>query len=150
MIEFWLIPINAPVINDKFEKMLILDLIYDNVLIGATFIRVNIMNIGKISIPSIISTTQLWNGAAPVLIIIDVVKIILKFISELVIINNTPNIINDDLILWIIKYFIDDSDDSIVFLIIIGINDINDISIPIQIKNQLFEEIEIIIPNVIM
>lgn len=57
----------------------------------------------------------------------------------------------EDLIDWIIKYFIAASEEKIFFLLIIkGINPIIFISIPNQIANQEFALSEIIVPKIII
>lgn len=126
-------------------------------IIGAIFCHVNIIEQFNQFNPSITSGNQKWKGAAPNFInnaefniILNVDSILLKINSlfnKIIIIENNKII---EAIVWVIKYFIEDSD-FIIFLeeFIRGIIEIKLISNPIHILIQEYEEIEIIVPNII-
>lgn len=76
-----------------------------------------------------------------------VTNALLKF--SFINISINPKINMADLILWTRKYFIEDSDDKIIFEIMRGINDTRTISNPHQIIIQLLVLIHIITPTII-
>jgi hypothetical protein len=93
----------------------------------------------------------LWNGADPILIIIDIVNVISFIILTPISIQITLNRNMVEEIHWIMKYFIIDSDEELILLEFIrGMNEISESSIPIHIEIQLFEQIVIITPIIIV
>lgn len=99
---------------------------------------------------SMIKITQLWKGAIPNLISIEIVKINSFIILTPINITTTLSKNNVEATLWIIKYLIMDSDLILLEFWINGIKDNNEISSPIHIDNQLFEQIVIITPIIIV
>lgn len=112
---------------------------------------VSIINIELKLKYSITVKIQLWKGATPILIIIEIIKIISFFILTPISIEITVINMAVDAILWIIKYFIIDSEDIwLLVFCIIGINDIKETSNPIHIEIQLLQQIVIITPIIIL
>lgn len=101
--------------------------------------------------------TQKWRGAAPIFINNDefiIVKID-KFISLvklfIVIKIITENNRAEEAKAWTRKYFIEDSEENgLLFLLISGINLIKLISNPIHVLIHEYDEIEIIVPDIIV
>lgn len=126
-------------------------------IIGAIFCHVNkIEQLNQFN-PSITSGNQKWKGAAPNFInnaefnmILNIGLIWLKINSLFISIKIIEINKIIEAIVCVIKYFIEDSD-FIIFLdeFIKGIIEIKLISNPIHILIHEYEEIEIIVPNII-
>lgn len=104
-------------------------------IIGATFCQVNrIIQLDQF-IPSIISGNQKWNGAVPIFVMIAEFIIIVDVVLNILVSINIIDIMRrDEARAWVIKYLIDDSEDELIFLLIInGIILIKLISNPIHI-----------------
>lgn len=123
---------------------------------GAIFCHVKIIKQFIQFNPSITSGNQKWNGAAPILVKRAELNIIimqlfnnqrgLKFID----IKTIANIKIVDAKAWVMKYFIDASEENILFLLFIrGIIDNRLISKPIHIPIQVLEDIAISVPIII-
>lgn len=137
-VEFWFNPNILPINTDITIIITKFKLKYDIIINGGSLSKtINIINLGYL-IPSTNLKTQLCRGATPIFIISEIV-IINWLIFMLNIIKINPIIKMDDLTLWIKKYFIVDSEDSIKFDSIKGRNETNEISSPHQIVIQLFD-----------
>lgn len=121
---------------------------------GANFCHVNIIRVLIHLNPSMISGNQKWNGAAPILVINEefmIARYVGLNFSIMVISEDISRIIENNRVVeataWTMKYFRDDSDDRMLFLLFIrGIIDSRLISNPIHIPIHEYEDIAIIVP----
>lgn len=157
-ILIWLIPwiplIKEEIIIVEVIKIFNLRFLIKRI-IGAIFCQVSIIRHINQFRPSIISGNQKWKGAAPIFIknpeFIIIFKYVLKYwgiysnIFKLIIIAIR---INEEAIVWVIKYLMDLSEGyRFLFLFIRGIIDRRLISKPIHMENQEKEEIASIDPK---